>query len=113
MDERLQHAFICKAGPGGMRPLRAIGAQVDLERVWPSLYKWNDGVCTTAIMDIVAWWPGSCRSHLLDVTVRCPHAESYVNADRRVGVAAAGGEREKVKRYGQAVHCINHHGDKW
>ena len=57
-------------------------------------------------MDIVAWWPGSCNSQLIDVTVRCPHAARYLSTAVKAGVPAEGGERENRKRYGTAVAAI-------
>ena len=117
LDPELRHPMIYKVGPARMRPYRALaaacaeslrraGAVVDLERVWPSLYKWSDGVCTEAVMDLVAWWPGSCNAHLIDVTVRCLHADRYARTCHRAGVPASGGEREKLVRYGTAVTTI-------
>ena len=117
LDPQLRHPLLCKVGPARMRPhkamaavvavsLRSSGAKVDLERVWPSLYRWEHNVCIKAIMDVVAWWPGSCQSRLINVTVRCPHADRYHRTAERAGVPADAGEREKRRRYGAAVAAI-------
>ena len=59
-------------------------------------------------MDITSWWPGGAtRTDLLDVTIRCPHAERYRAASTSPGTAAAAGPTEKLARYGSAVEAIS------
>ena len=58
---------------------------------------------TEAILDVVSSYPvGLCKS-FLDLTIRAPHAERYVETDRVAGVAAKAGEFEKLERYGSNV----------
>eukprot|EP00973_Karenia_brevis_P035117 4845303-Karenia_brevis.AAC.1 len=52
---------------------------------------------TEAILDVVSSHPGGLSKKLLDVTVRSPHAEIYVNADRVAGLAARSGEQDKLE----------------
>ena len=58
-------------------------------------------------MDVVFHFPGSANVRYNDVTIRCPHADSYTNTETRPGVAAACGVNDKVRRYGEAVTAIS------
>lgn len=116
------HAVQCKCGAvrsrvhksvqcALSRALQSTGAAVDLERHVPELYSVDaqaDGppVIGLAIMDVHAWWPGSCRCFLVDVSVRSPMSERYPSSHTHVAVAATAGERAKSKRYGDAVHPL-------
>ena len=75
-----------QACPARQRPHRAVnvclkqvtsaGAEVDLERVVPSLYHvGSDGRVVEAILDAIVITPGCVNSVPLDVTIRCPHSE--------------------------------------
>ena len=52
------------------------------------------------------YWPGAGTAHWLDVSIRCAHASRYTVARRRGGVAAAAGETEKRRRYGNSVSPV-------
>ena len=117
LDKDAQHPMLCKLGPARNRAhnsvaralarlLRSAGASVDFERAWPPLYKWSGTTCTEAIIDLVVHWPGACNVHLLDVTVRCPHAARYETAHCTCGVAAAYGAKDKLERYGPSVRAL-------
>ena len=93
-----------------MRPHRSVvsslawlgrrgGAHVDTERAIPELAAWNGDECTEAIMDAVIWWPGRLQQHLVDVTIRCPHAARYAPEED----ATQRAEKEKHRRYGESV----------
>ena len=90
--------------------MREAGAAVDMERYIPHLYDTTtkDGVTKQreAIMDVVIHFPGSWTNALVDVSIRCPHAERYKNASTEVSIAALAGEREKAERYGQEVQPL-------
>jgi hypothetical protein len=115
LDGALIHAALCGAGPMRMRGHRAIastlraavereGAIVDLERTLPELYSTDaSGAVTEAVMDMVIYWPGAGTAHWVDVSIRCAHASRYTTAQKRGGVAAAAGEVEKRRRYGDSV----------
>ena len=72
---------------------------MDIERAVPELAVWKDSACVDAIMDAIAWWPGRLQRHLVDVTIRCPHAARYGPGDDVTQRA----ENEKHHRYGQSV----------
>eukprot|EP00973_Karenia_brevis_P051371 7135816-Karenia_brevis.AAC.1 len=52
---------------------------------------------TEAILDVVCSHPGSFTKAMVDVTIRAPHAATYVDADKIVGVAARSGETDKLE----------------
>ena len=82
------------------RRCRRHGANVDVERTIPELAAWDEsGTCTDAILDVVCWWPGRLHQHLLDITIRCPHAARYNVSEDVTGRAA----KEKHRRYGEQV----------
>ena len=90
------------------RTLEKAGAEADLERAVPSLYRVDpDGKVKEAILDVYITTPGCLRTELVDVTVRCPHS---IRADHGVGTAATtpsaaarDGELGKLLRYGPEV----------
>ena len=83
------------------------GGYADVERHVPELYDWvsNDTDAAPkvrcAILDVVSWFLG-----VLDVSVRCQHAERYNESASKPGVAAVAGDTEKTKRYGTAVRPL-------
>ena len=84
--------------------LRRSGANVDLERAIPALYKCADnGTVTEAILDVVYSFPRGPVTRHLDVTVRCPFASAYKKAHANLAVAVQGGEDAKAWRYGPSV----------
>ena len=109
------HPLLCKYGPSRLRPHRSMvvrlqqelvrsGANVDIERAVPSLYRvGSDGVVTEAILDVVLSFPGSLTQTSLDVTIRCRHSLRYNKSANVAGTAASDGEMEKFERYGQGV----------
>lgn len=110
LDTRGLHTLLCKAGPSRLRPHRSVtsslaqlcrrsGAHVDIERTVPELATWKDGGCVDAVMDAIAWWPGRLQRHLIDITIRCPHAARYTPGED----ATQRAENEKHHRYGQDV----------
>ena len=122
MTDQCIHPHLCKRGPARLRPHRAVmvglknilvraGAEVDLERAIPSLYRIDtEGKVTEAILDAVVITPGCSSSTPLDVTIRCPHAQRYNNeaattmkASVTPSVAAREGENDKHARYGPSV----------
>jgi len=116
LDSPLTHPFLCKCGPARLRPHRAIchklahllrrtGDHVDIERAVPQLYKVGDDgdAITEAILDVVSSHPGGLSKAYVDVTIRAPHATRYANTDKFVGIAAKGGETDKLERYGVEV----------
>ena len=83
------------------------GAVVDIERTPPDLFVLQaDGSVVEEAMDIVVYWPGAGTAHWLDVSIRCVHASRYTAAQRRGGVAAAAGETEQRRRYGNSVSPV-------
>ena len=95
------HSFYCKYGGARARPHRAVqctlrrlneqaGGYADMERHVPELHD----------------WAGVLQQLLIDVSVRCPHAERYNDSASKPGVAAVAGEAEKRKRYGMAVRAL-------
>ena len=119
LERDLQHPFLCKAGPARMRPHRSIaetlacefkkqGAHVDLERACPDLCKVaENGHITEAILDVVYHLPGGPYQRKIDVTIRCPFAGRYSHVATRPGVAASGGVKDKLDRYGHGVICLS------
>ena len=116
MTDPCVHPHLCKRGPARQRPHRALmvslkqvleraGAEVDLERAIPALYRVDsDGKVTEAILDAVVITPGCSSSLPLDVTIRCPHAKRTAAKAAVVPSAAAGqGENDKHTRYGSSV----------
>ena len=110
------HALVCKSGPATMRPhrmlantlareMRAVGAEVDLERVIPELAdrRARSGQQRDAVMDLAITFPASLAQLWVDVSIRCPSAARYVKADRVAGTAAAVAAEEKHDRYGPYV----------
>ena len=70
----------------------------------PDLYRRQaNGEIREAILDLVVEWPGAGRRHLIDVTVRCPHAVRYPSSASKAGVAAAAGYKDKRDHYGPTV----------
>ena len=57
-----------------------------------------------AILDAVSWFPGVLQQLWIDISVRCPHAESYNESASKPGVAAFW-EAEKTK-HGTAVRSL-------
>ena len=85
--------------------LERAGAEVDLERAIPALYRMDaGGKVTEAILDAVIIPPGCPSSTLVNVTIRCPHAQrTNSKASVTPSIAAAEGERDKLNRYGRSV----------
>ena len=122
LDEPCAHPHLCKLGPARQRPHRAVnvclkqmltraGAEVDLERVVPSLYHvGSDGRFVEAILDAIVITPRCVNSVPLDVTIRCPHSErcdrDSASAATSPAVAAMQGEQEKLRRYGPSVRPV-------
>ena len=114
---RGEHALLCKAGPARMRPhrhlaavlcreMRAIGAEVDMERVVPELIDRRPQTPAEkrdAVLDLVVSFPGAFAQSRVDVSIRCPHADRYGRADHVPGEAAAKAADEKHERYGPFV----------
>ena len=87
--------------------VRRAGGHADSERACPQLYEENDqGVMRDAILDVVYHTPGAVVQRMIDVTVRCPHAQRYGNASGVVTVAAGAGEKDKQDRYGDQVMAL-------
>ena len=115
IENPVVHPHLCKYGPARLRPHRSpvckmqhmllkSGAEADVERAIPSLYRIDaDGAVKEAILDVVTSLPGSLSMTALDVTIRCPHSSRYDDAWQTPSVAAADGEFEKHERYGQDV----------
>jgi hypothetical protein len=115
LDQHVVHPALCDAGATKLRThnalkfvlaqdLRNEGAFVDVECRVPDLYKrLPNGEIREAILDLVVEWPGAGRRHLIDVTVRCPHALRYGNSASKVGAAAAAGDKDKFDHYGPTV----------
>jgi len=89
------------------RALADAGAEIDIERVVPTLYTWVDGKCIEANLDIVYAWPGRCYQQCLDVSIRCPHSERHPDAHQTAGSAAKGVEIDNLWRYGPVVLTIS------
>ena len=117
LGPRGEHALLCKAGPARMRPhrhlaavlckeMRAIGAEVDMERVVPELIDKRPQTPAEkrdAVLDLVVSFPGAFAQSWVDVSIRCPHAKRYGRADHVPGEAAAKAADEKHERYGPFV----------
>ena len=115
MDPRLLHVTTCASGMARQRRHRAVqrvlgqelaaaGGFVDYERYIGSL---SNGSTPDARMDVTCWFPGAGAWHLLDVTVRAPHAAHVGDAaDHVAGRAGEIGEGDKERRYGEAVEPI-------
>ena len=58
---------------------------------------------TEAILDVGSSHPGGLNKFYVDVTIRAPHAQRYQNTDSVPGVAAKGGESDKLEPYGAQV----------
>ena len=75
----------------------------DMSRHVPELFDWvkknNEAASEMrcAILDVVSWFPGVLQQLWMDVSVRCPHAESYKESVSKPGVATVAGEAEKTK----------------
>ena len=117
IDPKAHHPSLC----GGRIRLRAHnalkvilatdmvteGAAVDIERRIPELYGFGaDGRGIEAIMDLCVSWPAAGRRHLIDITVRCPFAERYADADSVPGRASDEGAKDKLRRYGPSVSAF-------
>ena len=78
---------------------------MDIERAGPQLYTVDrDGSkVTEAILDVVSSHPGGLSKFYIDITIRAPHAQRYEDTDKKPGVAAKGGEFDKLERYGHNV----------
>ena len=87
------------------RVLERAGAEVDLERPIPALYRIDtEGKVTEAILDAVVITPGCFSTVPVDVTIRCPHAQrTATRASATPSVAAGQGEEDKHNRYGSSV----------
>ena len=87
------------------RVLQAAGAEVDLERVIPELGGRPQAGRrrVDAILDLNVTFPGATQRYLIDVSIRCPHAARYRDADKVVGVASAAAAKEKQDTYGLEV----------
>ena len=70
-------------------PYRARGTEVD-----------------EAILDFVMHIRGGFLTVPLDVTIRCPHADRYLQSDTTPGIASQDAELEKIERYGSTVSPI-------
>ena len=112
----LVHPLLCKYGPARLRPhrslchalarlLRRAGGHVDIERAVPQLYtvEQEGSKITEAILDVVTSHPGGLNKSYVDISIRAPHAQRYKHTDRSPGVAAKGGESDKLSRYGADV----------
>ena len=107
--------FTCSSGPARFRAHKSLisalrkglvqaGAFVDLERSCPQLYQQKaDGTWAEARLDLVARFPGSLETTMVDVTVWCPHAKGRKKAATVPGSAAQSGEKAKRARYGDSV----------
>lgn len=120
VGRRAGHATVCNKGPSQRRAytalertlgslLREAGANVDLEMTVPELLEaLPKGEAREAIMDLVVWWPGSTHCHLIDVTIRSPHAERYLpRASRDPLHTADMGDKDKANRYGPTVRALS------
>ena len=116
MSDPCIHPHLCKRGPARQRPHRALmvslkrvleraGAEVDLERSIPALYRIDtEGKVTEAILDAVIITPGCFGTVPVDVTIRCPHAQrTTTRASETPSVAAGEGDKDKHTRYGSSV----------
>jgi len=116
MTDPCIHPHLCTRGPARQRPHRALmvsmkkvleraGAEVDLERAMPALYRMDsEGKVTEAILDAVIIPPGCPSSTPVDVTIRCPHAQrTNKRASVVPSIAADEGESDKFNRYGRSV----------
>ena len=75
-----------------------------MERAVPTMASVDAaGKITDAILDVTCWFPGCIEWFAFDVTVRYPGSQRYVGAPWRKGEAAAAGENDKFRRYGQEV----------
>ena len=84
------------------RTLKPLGARVDVEAAVPELYEVDGESVSERFIDLVVQWPGS-RRYLIDVTIRSPFAASCALAATRPGVAALGGDKDKLRHYGATV----------
>ena len=79
---------------------------MDVERYCCDLAKTDaSGRVVEAWMDVCAQFPGCCHLWRLDVTIYSTFA-SYYNTEKKPGVAAEAGIRDKKKRYGDVVLAI-------
>ena len=90
------------------RVLRKAGAEVDVERVIPEMRGRAQGSRgeADAVMDLYVSFAGSCQRFLLDVSIRCPHAQRYGESHCSPGCAARSGEKEKQDLYGAEVFPV-------
>lgn len=119
LDEHGKHIHLCKAGPARLRPhrglanvlaaeLRRVGSHTDVERACPQLFQENDNGCIhEAILDVVYHAPGEGFQRMIDVTIRCPHAQRYEHVNCIAGVATYAGEKDKKSRYDSSVLAIS------
>ena len=111
------HPELCKFGATRARTHRhveaalcesvdRVGGASDVERFVPEMYLRIEGSAATkikkAVMDVVVQFPGRAAPMLVDVSVRSPFAARY-SSSTKPGHASAVGEREKWRRYGDAV----------
>ena len=114
LDDKMRHADLCRCA-GRMRNHHALcatlaaelkrkGAAIDMERAIPEMLKIDgDGTFHDRIMDVVAQWPGSASSVLIDCTIRSPWAMRYNRGSVTAGRIGRVADREKWKHYGLAV----------
>ena len=117
LDDKLRHADLCRCA-GRMRSHRAIcatlaaelkrkGAAIDMERAVPEMLTVDsDGNFHDRIMDVIAQWPGSASSVLIDCTIRSPWAMRYNRGSVTAGRIGRVADREKWKHYGLDVAPI-------
>ena len=90
--------------------MKAAGAEVDYERIVPELSgrAQSGRTAADAILDLYVTFPGSTQRYLVDVTVRSPHAQRYIEKDShlRVGVPSTEAASEKVTLYGTSVLAV-------
>ncbi|CAK0795081.1 unnamed protein product [Prorocentrum cordatum] len=118
LDPTLQHPQLCKQGPARMRPHRALAAalarllrecraEIDIERTVPELIRvLPNGAVQEAVLDLVVTFPGSVQPLYIDVSIRCPHAARYAQAQASPGDAANAAVDDKMRRYGSDVLTV-------
>ena len=112
--DKLRHADLGRSA-GRQRNHRALcatlaaelkrkGAAIDLEKAIPEMLTIDsEGNFHDRIMDVVAQWPGSPTSVLVDCTIRSPWATRYNRGEVTAGRIGRVADREKWKHYGLDV----------